>query len=240
MSERELAGGSADRTSRDPDEHDPDEHDQLDYAPVEAELTGAEPLPRLFSDRGLAWVLLIGGAIGLLASFVLTLEYFHALTEPDAELLCDISVFVTCQPAMMSYAGEILGFPNVILGLVSFTIVIVTAVVLFTGARLPRWYWVCLQIGMIGAAVLITFLQWYSGYELRALCLWCMIIWAGTIPLVALTTIGGLARGQFGKNTIRIGRALSHWAWVIVVIWYLAVAGLVLAGMWETIRLSMI
>lgn len=193
-----------------------------------------------FGDRGLGWALIVLGGIGLIASFSLTLEYIHSLTEPDAQLLCDISLFVTCQPAMMSSAGAVLGFPNIILGLVSFTIAVVTGVVLTTGAKLPAWYWVSLNIGLLGGAVLITYLQWFSGFQLRALCLWCMIIWTATIPLVSLITIGNLAQGRLGKGAIRIGKALTGWAWVVIVVWYLAVIGLVLAGMWDAIRLSMI
>ncbi|KAB1641147.1 vitamin K epoxide reductase family protein [Gulosibacter chungangensis] len=197
-------------------------------------------LPALFRNRGLGWVLIVLGGIGLIASFSLTLEYLHALTEPDAELLCDISIFVTCQPAMMSSAGAVLGFPNIILGLVCFTIAVVTGVVLTTGAKLPSWYLVIFNIGLLGGAVLITYLQWFSGFQLRALCLWCMIIWAATIPLMTLTTVANLAQGRFGKGLAKPGQALTGWAWVIVVIWYLAVIGLVLAGMWDAIRLSMI
>ncbi|UQN15266.1 vitamin K epoxide reductase family protein [Gulosibacter sp. ACHW.36C] len=186
------------------------------------------------------WTLLIGGGIGLIASFMLTIEYFHNLADPSAELLCDLSVFVTCQPAMNSTAGAILGFPNVILGLVCFTIAVVSGVVLVARVKLPDWYFVGLQIGLIGAAVLITYLQWFSAFELRALCLWCMVIWTATIPTVTLTTIGNLANGRLGRGGVKLGKGLANWAWVVVVIWYLAVIGLVLAGMWEPIRLSLI
>lgn len=186
------------------------------------------------------WMLLICGGIGLLASFMLTIEYFHNLADPSAQLLCDLSVFVTCQPAMNSTAGAILGFPNVILGLVCFTVAVVSGVLLVTRVKLPNWYFIGLQLGLIGAAVLITYLQWFSGYELRALCLWCMVIWTATIPTVALTTIGNLANGRLGRGGVKAGIGLANWAWVVIVIWYLAVIGLVLGGMWEPIRLSMI
>lgn len=216
------------------------ERELADTTEHESSIVPAAHVPALFRNHGLGWLLIILGGIGLIASFSLTLEYLHALTEPDAALLCDISLFVTCQPAMMSSAGAVLGFPNIILGLICFTIAVVTGVVLTTGAKLPTWYWICLNLGLIGGAVLITYLQWFSGFQLRALCLWCMIIWLATIPLVSLTTIGNLARGRLGKGLVRVGQALSGWAWVIVVIWYLAVVGLVLAGMWDAIRLSMI
>ena len=186
------------------------------------------------------WMLLICGGIGLLASFMLTIEYFHNLADPSAQLLCDLSVFVTCQPAMNSTAGAILGFPNVILGLVCFTVAVVSGVLLVARVKLPNWYFIGLQLGLIGAAVLITYLQWFSGYELRALCLWCMVIWTATIPTVALTTIGNLANGRLGRGGVKAGIGLANWAWVVIVIWYLAVIGLVLGGMWEPIRLSMI
>lgn len=186
------------------------------------------------------WTLLICGGIGLLASFMLTIEYFHNLADPSAQLLCDLSVFVTCQPAMNSTAGAILGFPNVILGLVCFTVAVVSGVLLVARVKLPNWYFIGLQLGLIGAAVLITYLQWFSGYELRALCLWCMVIWTATIPTVALTTIGNLANGRLGRGGVKAGIGLANWAWVVIVIWYLAVIGLVLGGMWEPIRLSMI
>lgn len=205
------------------------------------DVTADDELSWLFRrPRNLAWALVVFAAIGLAASFALTLEYLHRLKEPSATLLCDVNLFVTCGPAMDSWAGNILGFPNIIIGLVAFTIVVTTAMALFAGARFERWYWIGLQIGLIGGAVLITFLQWFSGYELARLCMWCMIIWAATIPLVVVTTVFNLAHGHLGRWGVRAGRALASWALTIVIIWYVAVAGFVVAGMWNVIQLSLI
>ena len=198
-----------------------------------------ECLPWLFRDaRHLAWVLLVSGVIGLVASFMLTMEYLHKLQEPAAALICDINPFITCGPAMSSWAGSILGFPNIIIGLASFALTITMAMGLFAGARYRAWFWIGYQLGLVGAAVLITFLQWFSAYELARLCLWCMIIWAGTIPLVVLTTIFNLASGHLGRGGVRVGRALAPWSITIVILWYLAVVGFLLAGMWNVIALS--
>lgn len=202
---------------------------------------GNEPVPSLFRDaRHIAWVLLVCGAIGLIASFALTLEYIHKLESPGDALVCDINPFITCGPAMLSWAGRVLGFPNIIIGLVAFSLTITMAVGTFAGARFRPWFWVGYQLGLVGAAVLITFLQWFSAYELARLCLWCMIIWAGTIPLVVLTTIFNLVQGHLGRGGVRVGRAIAPWAVTIVVLWYLAVVGFVLAGMWNVISLSFV
>lgn len=184
--------------------------------------------------------MLVCGLVGLLASFMLTLESFHYLENPDASLVCDISILVTCQPAMNSSAGSLFGFPNVIVGLISFTLVVVGGALEAAGTRLPKWFYVGLQLGLIVAACMITYFQWFIGFQLRALCIWCSIIWLATIPLVVLVTVANLVQGNLGQRGRSIGRALANWSWVIIVVWYIAVAGLVLAGMWETIRLSML
>lgn len=206
-------------------------------------LDGAEgppEVPWLFRDaRHIAWVLLVCGAIGLLASFALTLEYLHKLQEPDAALVCDVNPFITCGPAMQSWAGRVLGFPNIIIGLVSFTITVTMAMGIWAGARYRSWFWIGYQVGLVGAAVLIAFLQWFSAYELARLCLWCMIIWAATIPLVLLTTVFSLVHGHLGSGGVRAGRAIAPWAMMLVALWYVAVAGFILAGMGNVISLSL-
>lgn len=196
--------------------------------------SGSEPLPWLIrGPRQIAWTLAIGGGIGLLASFSLTLEYLHKLQAPDEGLLCDINPFVTCGPAMLSSASHVLGFPNVLLGLVCFTIVVATAAVSWAGGRMRAWYWAGMQLGMIGAALLISYLQWFSVFQLAKLCLWCMIIWAATIPLVTITTVYNLAHGHLGEAGRRIGERLAPFTVTIALVWYLAVIGMVVGGMWQ-------
>ena len=199
---------------------------------------GSAGVPPLLRERPIGAVLVVLGAIGLLASFMLTIEYLHKLQDPTGDLICDINPFITCGPAMLSDAGHVLGFPNVILGLVAFSVTVTIGVMTLLGARMPVWFWWVYQLGLIGAAALITYLQWFSAFDLGKLCLWCMIIWAATIPLVVLTTVSSMATGRLGEGAVRAGRALAGWAWVIVVLWYLGVVALVLLGMWDALALA--
>lgn len=209
-----------------------------DASEVEYEADVKPPLLVRGTNQG--WVLLICGAIGWIASFGLTVEYIHKLESPGDKLVCDVNPFITCGPAMLSDAGHVLGFPNVILGLTCFTIAVVTGVVVLLGARLPKWYWICFEIGLIGAAALITYLQIFSVFGLARLCLWCMIIWATTIPLVVTTTLTSLARGRFGAAGASVGLKLAGWSWVITLLWYLAVIAMIFSGMWDVFALSFV
>lgn len=178
-----------------------------------------------------ATALLLLSLVGLVSSFMLTLEYIHKLQDAQANLICDINVFVTCAPAMQSTAGRLFGFPNIIIGLVGFTVPITTAMAMFAGARMRSWYWIGMQLGMIFAGGLITYLQWFSAFELGRLCLWCMIIWAGTIPLVTLVTFYNGVHGHLGAGAARVFRRIAYYWWVAVILWVFAVIGMIFVGM---------
>lgn len=197
-------------------------------------------VPALFrSSRAFGILLVVLGSVGVLASAMLTIEYLHKLQEPSDALLCDINPFITCGPAMMSTAGHIVfGIPNIIIGLICFTIVVTTGMALLAGARMRSWYWVGLQLGVTFGGCLITYLQWFSVFELARLCLWCMIIWSTTIPLAVAVTAWNLARGHLGAAAQRFGRQWAYYWWVVAIIWALCVVGVIVAGMWQTIQLS--
>lgn len=200
--------------------------------PLEDERGGASKLPWLVrTPKNVAWALVVFGGVGLLASFFLTVEYIHKLQAPTEALVCDLSLFVTCGPAMQSSAGAILGFPNIIIGLVAFAVTVAIGAGIFAGASYRRWFWVAFQGGLVGAAALVSYLQWYSAFELARLCLWCMIIWAATIPLVSTGTIFNMVHGHLGAGARRVGEKLAPFLVTIIIVWYLAVIAVVFAGL---------
>ncbi|WP_157974035.1 vitamin K epoxide reductase family protein [Desertihabitans aurantiacus] len=200
-----------------------------DVDPAVDDLDASEDLDDLEDDLSTeaptrAWglLLIITSALGFLASMVLTIDRITIAGNPDATFACDISPFVACGPAMTSEAGAIFGFPNPLLGIAGYAITGTTGVLLASGLRPPRWYLLSLQAGVIGAAVLITFLQYQIINVVNALCLWCFLVWLVTIPIVVTTTITNLRVGTFGAGLQRIGRELAHWQVLVVTIWYVA------------------
>lgn len=207
-------------------------------ADVEVGAEDAQPRPPLLRNRRvLPWLMVCSGVVGVFASAALTMEYLHLLKHPDEKLLCDLNLFVSCNPAMSSYAAHMFWVPNIVLGLVAFTIMTVSGVVLLTGARLPRWYWWALQAGLLVGAGMITYLQWFSVFDLRRLCLWCMIIWFATIPLIVTMTNVNLARGVFGERFVRVGSLLASWNVVIILLWDIVLIGVIVAGLWDVISM---
>lgn len=215
---------------------------QAEIAELEAEIAAAKAgkrIPALFARQTrFAWLLLVCGAIGILATAMLTIESFHQLENPAGALVCDINPFITCAPAMLSDAGRIFGFPNLIIGLPAFAVPVMTAMAIWAGARMRRWYWLGMQGGVVFAALLISYLQWYSVAELQRLCLWCMIIWFGTIPMVVAVTFFNAVNGHFGAKIAAAAQRVAGWWGVFVLAWDVILIIYIVVGLREVIALT--
>jgi uncharacterized membrane protein len=174
---------------------------------------------------GLRWLLAVGGAIGFLAAFVLTVERFHLLTDPNYTPSCSINSVLSCGSVMVTPQAAIFGFPNPLLGIGGFAIVTTLGVVLLAGVRLPRWIWLGLQVGVTAAAVLIHWLIYQSIYTIGALCPYCMVVWAVTIPMFWYVTLYNFRRTRWV-------RSLTGYHTVVIGAWALFVLGIILTRFW--------
>lgn len=94
---------------------------------------------------------------------------------------------------MSGSQAALFGFPNFLLGVVGFPVVVVTGAVLLAEARLPGWFWSGLQLGVTGAVVLVHWLMFSSISRIGALCPYRMVVWAVTIPLFWYVPLRNLA-----------------------------------------------
>jgi uncharacterized membrane protein len=158
--------------------------------------------------------LIIAGALGLLAAFELTIDKIAVLENPNAILPCNVSFLVQCGKNLSSPQGSLFGFPNPLIGLVAWPIVILIGVALLSGVRFPRWMWIGFNIGIVGALALVIFLIKTSLYDLNTLCPWCMLTWLVTIPtfwLVTLRNVKTYGRGRLGSF------AAAAYSWVPII-----------------------
>lgn len=176
--------------------------------------------------RGLAVFLIVAGAIGFAAAFLLTLDKFDILANPRAQLSCNFSVLVSCATNLASWQGSLLGFPNPVLGLAGWTATIAVGVGILARARFARWYWLLFNLGVLGAIALVIFLITASLTALHVLCPWCMVTWSVTIPTFLAVTLYNLKEGhiRLPERARRVCGALYSWVPLITVCCYAIVA----------------
>ena len=187
----------------------------------------AQPQQRL--DRSAARIMIIGGTLGLLAAFELIIEKMRVISDPTYIPSCDINPVLSCGSIIITPQAEAFGFPNPILGLIGFSVVITIGVTLVSGATLPRWMWLGLNAGALLGFFFIQWLIWQSLYSIGALCPWCMVVWAVTAPVVIWITAANLSSGRIpapqGWQTII--KILADLRVFILIAWYLLILGLI-------------
>lgn len=187
------------------------------------------------SPRGFAAALLALGGVGLLAAFALTLERLAVLVDPEYVPTCTINPILSCSSVMTAPQASLLGFPNPLIGVVAFPVVVATGAALLAGARVARWYWIGLQVGVTLAVVFVHWLIAVSLYSIGALCPYCMVVWAVTIPLFVLVTQRNLRLLPAREDSPwrRVGTQVATYQTPILVGWFLLIAALVAVRFWD-------
>lgn len=183
--------------------------------------TGAEA-PH--SPRGLGALLTGGGVTGLIAAFVLTHDKLELLKNPDYVPSCNLSAVLNCTNIMKSDQAGVFGFPNPLLGLIGFSVVITLGVLLMAKVDFPEWVWVGLQAGVLFGVGFVTWLQYQSLYEISALCPWCMLVWFVTIPMFIYVTLRNLRAWIPGNRFVEF---LRDWHALVLILWFIAIATLI-------------
>ncbi|WP_241981956.1 vitamin K epoxide reductase family protein [Cryobacterium ruanii] len=172
---------------------------------------------------GLAVFLIVAGIIAFAAAFALTLDKIHLLEDPKAQLSCSFSVLIGCATNLSSPQGAVFGFPNPLIGLAAWSVVITIGVAILAGARFARWFWVGLNVGMLGAIVFVIWLIGQSIFVLDVLCPWCMVTWAVTIPAFLAVTFFNFKVGNLpgGASVRRLAAGAYSWTFVITIVCYI-------------------
>ena len=169
--------------------------------------------------------MIISGSIGLVTSFVLSIEAWQLAADSSARFGCDISSVLSCSTVAQTWQARILGFPNAFLGIFFEAVVLAISVAIFAGVKFPRWY-------MLGTNLLYTialfFAFWLFGqsyFIIQVLCPWCLLI-----TLTTTLVFGGITRINVRDGVIPVPEGLRRlvaqgldWAlWGLIVFGVLA------------------
>jgi uncharacterized membrane protein len=197
--------------------------------PAEAAESSTAKASRVPVGRASAVSILVAGVIGLAAALTLTVEKVEILINPDYVPSCSINPVLSCGSVMITPQASAFGFPNPLIGIVSFTVVLVTGVLALAKVSLPRWYWAGLATGTLLGTAFVHWLIFQSLYRIGALCPYCMVVWAVTIPLLVVVSSIALAP----QNGHAVARVLYTWRWSLVALWFTGLILLILVRFWN-------
>lgn len=183
------------------------------------------------SSAVLAWLMLVGGLVGWLASFVLTMEKFEITADSSYVPSCSISPILNCGSVMTTPQASALGFPNSLLGVTGFAVVAAIGAAALAGARFRPWFWWGLQFVATAATVFVHWLITQSIYTIGALCPYCMVVWAVTVPIFWYVSLRNLSRLFPGSRPALVSTLLVNHT-VPVTLWALVIAGLITHQFW--------
>lgn len=173
-------------------------------------------------DKIFPIILVCGGSIGLLASFVLTLEKIQLLIKPTYVASCNLSPILSCTNIMKSSQAGLFGFPNPLIGIASFAVVITIGVGMLAGANYKRWFMLGLQFGSLLGVIFVHWLFFESVFVIGSLCAYCMVVWTITIPIFLYTTLYNLRNGhiKYSKQYSKFVEFLQRQHFNILFVWY--------------------
>lgn len=182
----------------------------------------------------LPWLLIVGGAVGLWASFTLTLDKIALLKDPDFQPSCNINPILSCGDVINQAQAEAFGFSNPIIGLVGFGMVIAVGAGILAGAHFKPWFWIGMQVGVTFGIAFIHWLMFQTLYDIGALCPWCMAVWTVTAPIFLYVTRRNLAElaPKLSGGPRAVVNVIVDYHALILILWYIFVLVLIIQRFW--------
>ncbi len=187
------------------------------------------------NKRALHWTfgtMLVFGLAGLVSSFVLTVEKFHLLKNPEATLSCTFNLVLNCATVMQTWQAQVFGFPNSLIGIVGYSIVCTVAVAGLAGVRFPRWFLRTANIFYLLGALFAYWLFFQSVYVIQVLCPWCLVVTFSTTMVFAAITHYNLRENTFGFSS-KLNKKVQNFIGndydkLVTAVWIVLLVGLVI------------
>lgn len=142
----------------------------------------------------------IFGLVGLAAAFVLTLEKLHLSADPDAVLSCSFNLVLNCSTVMQTWQSSLFGFPNMLIGMMGYPVVITVAVAGIWGVVFPKKFLAAASSVYFLGALFSYWLFFQSVYVIGVLCPWCLIVTFSTTIIFASILHIALKDNIFGLS----------------------------------------
>jgi uncharacterized membrane protein len=186
-------------------------------------------------EKAMPWMLIIGGIIGDICSFIISVDKIKLLENPAFKPSCDLNPIVSCGSVMSSHQGSVFGFPNPWLGLAAFSVLVTMGVGILAGAKYKRWFWQGLEAGITLGLVFAFWLLFESVYRIHALCPYCLTVDVVVITLFWYNTLYCIEKNYIvlkDRYLIEAAQfARKHHLDILVLI-FLILIGIILKHFW--------
>lgn len=137
----------------------------------------------MMKQRTIYGLITAGGVVGLTASFLETIEYQEILKNAHAQLVCNLNSVFSCGNVLNAWQSKIFGFPNSLLCMTFFTLMLSAGLVGLTGGVLAPKFRLWLHgiaLFFLGFAM---WFMWESTFRIHALCILCLFCLSGLLTL---------------------------------------------------------
>ncbi|MDB5166180.1 MAG: Vitamin epoxide reductase [Candidatus Saccharibacteria bacterium] len=191
-------------------------------------------MKKLTLDKVLPWLLIVCGTIGLAMAAIITIDKINLLQHPETQFVCDLNPIISCGSVMQSAQSHVFGFPNPLIGLAAWPVVITTGVFLLQRGRLKRWYWLGLEAGTIFAVLFCHWLFFQTVYRIHAICLMCVATWIVSIITFWYVTLYNIDKGhiQLPRQLIGLGIWVRKHHLDLLLLWFLLLAFFIFKHFW--------
>ncbi|GAB2757735.1 vitamin K epoxide reductase family protein [Nocardioides salsibiostraticola] len=180
--------------------------------------------------RAFGAFLVVLGLPGLAASFTLAVDKYRILEDPSFQPSCNFNPVLSCGSVMVEDQASAFGFPNPLLGVMAFSVVIALGVLITARVPMPRWVLGGLAVGSALGVVFVHWLAFQSLYRIGALCPWCMVVWTVTLPIFLWSL---LLYARQVPAVRRVAQAVWSVRFLVLLFWYLAFVVAILVQFWD-------
>ncbi len=139
------------------------------------------------ASTNLNWLLSVGGIVGWFSSFILTVDKIKLLEDPTYISSCNINSIIACGNIVKTAQASVFGFPNSVIGVSSFPILVLVGVLGLLQIAVPKWMYQVIALVSGLATIFVSWLFFQSVYVIGNLCPYCIVVWGMTVPIFFLT-----------------------------------------------------
>jgi uncharacterized membrane protein len=178
------------------------------------------------------WTVVASGVIGMLASFIQTIERIDYAKNPTLPLTCDVNSVFSCSSVFDAWQSSVFGFSNSLMCIVFFVLLIGIGLAGATGSVIHK------NVRLFVHFLTVFFLgfgAWYlyeSAWAIGALCIFCIFCYSAVILAnwawlrINISDLP-LAKSHKSGVTKMISSGADTFVWVL---WAIIIAGMLALG----------